>query len=78
MYEVCPSPVIQHIDSDRFNIDRLTADIRTNLPICLTRMRPSLISTISTSTVGIATRNGLNRPGIESSRPEPGPFQPPL
>ena len=65
-----------HIHSDRFNIDRLTADVRTNFPVCFTRTWPILICNISTNMVGTATHNGMDRPQIESSRQNPRPFQP--
>jgi hypothetical protein len=58
------------------NIDRLTADVRTNLPICFTRTWPILICNISTNIVGTATRNGMDRPQIDSSRQNPRPIQP--
>ena len=65
-----------HIHSDRFNIDRLTADVRTNFPVCLTRTWSILICNISTNIVGIATHNGMDRPQIESSGQNPRIIQP--
>ena len=44
--------------------------------LCLIRTWPILICTISTSTVGIATSNELDSPGIESSRPNSRHIQP--
>jgi len=65
-----------HIHSDRFNIDRLTAHVKTNFPVCLTRTWSILICNISTNIVGIATHNGMDRPQIESSGQNPRIIQP--
>jgi len=45
---------------------------------CLTRTCPIRTCNISTSMVVIATGNGMDSPGIEFSRPNPRPLQPPV